>query len=149
MADRVEFHALRWALALPGAVLIGIGLYFAAIAWPGTVRSDTALPLFVAGLSMAAFGLLALTLVRRGGLQVAVDRDGIQDYRLALGPIPWARVAKVTGDGGAEGLRLVLRLAEPGAGPAEVVIRGAGLTGGTAALRQAVARLAPQVPRDW
>jgi hypothetical protein len=154
MNERVEFHAVRWLLLLPGLVLIGVGLRLATIAWPdvGAARSDTALPLLVVGLLMAVFGLWSLTLVRRGGLQVAVDRNGITDYRLDLGPIPWARVARVeqaAGGRGAEGLRLVLRHPEPEAGPGAAVIRGAGLKGGTAALQRAIARLAPQVPRDW
>lgn len=159
MNERVELHSRRRILLIPGLVLVGIGIYFAALAWPtqGAVRSDSAMPLLVIALMMVALGLWSMVRAQKAVLRVVVDHGAITDYRLNVGPIPWAVVARMeqaVGEKGIPALRLVLRPVgqdtEGGKpGRREVVIQGADLTGGLAALKLAAERLAPQVTRDW
>ena len=157
MAERAEFPESRTLNLVFGVVFVGMAVVWVVILFPRGVTRWTpeaaVLLLAIAGFLMA--GLWFLSRLRRTGVVVTVDRDGITDLRLMLDPIPWAdveRCALVTGMKGARFLQLVLRADSPAAtrlGKARVTVNDMVLTGRGRGLREAIARLAPQVPRDW
>jgi hypothetical protein len=157
MAERAEFPESRTLNLVFGVVFVGMAVVWVVILFPRGVTRWTpeaaVLLLAIAGFLMA--GLWFLSRLRRTGVVVTVDRDGITDLRLMLDPIPWAdveRCALVTGMKGARFLQLVLRPDSPAVtrlGKARVTVNDMVLTGRGRGLREAIARLAPQVPRDW
>ncbi len=172
MEDRVEFRRERWRTLIRGLGSLGIGAIFFLLWWDatyGTVtygtrffrpgRNEGGYPIVV--LVGLVIGLWDLSKLRDTSIKVAVDRDGITDFREMEGPIPWADVERIEhvvirkarGFRKPSGLRLVLR---PGLQVAvrhqkrpEFTVWEGGLDGGSLGLRQAVAGLAPQVPRNW
>lgn len=101
-------------------------------------------------------GLWRLSQPRDTAVKVCVDGNGITDFRLTAKPIPWTDVERIEAPRNVlrkGALVLVLR-----AGASTAYLGGLqrrlyvfehGLAGGTGALRAAIARLAPDVPRFW
>lgn len=163
MAVRAEFQESRTQNLVFAVVFLGMAVVWVVILFPrGVTRWTTeavVLLLAIAGFVLA--GLWFLSRLRRTGVVVTVDPHGIADLRLGPDPIPWTdveRCALVTGMKGARFLQLVLRPDSPAAarlGKARVMVNDLVLTGGMgptsrgAGVRDAIARLAPQVPRDW
>ena len=157
MAERAEFRENRKLNLVFGVVFLGLAALWAIILFPtgvpGVNRDTTALLLAIA--AMAGFGLWRLSRLRRTDVVVVVDRDGIIDLRLIPDPIPWAEVercALVVGMKGVRHLRLILRPNSQAAarlGKRQVAVNDLVLSGGGWGVRGAIARLAPQVPRDW
>lgn len=171
MDERVEirrdqFKALIFALACLGGGAAACGWYL----WAWVNHIDLRRPyggggggegLIFVGLLAVGFGLWGLWKLGDSRVKVAVDRQGITDFRLADVPIPWTEVERVehmvirkTLDFRRyRCLRLVIRANShlPGLylGRREVLIWDSGLKGGDQALKEAVSRLAPQVPRNW
>lgn len=107
------------------------------------------------------YGLWKLSKRDDKSVQVAVDRHGITDFRVADVTVPWAEVERIEhfiarearGFPKPRGLRLVIRanshLQGWYLGRREAVIWEGGLTGGDHELREAISKLAPHVPRNW
>jgi hypothetical protein len=135
---------------------MGLGLMGLVL---GTQQWEDSAPVMVVavvlGVLMVGFGLIDLNKRGRTGVQVAVDRAGITVAEKGPDPIPWAEVERceiVVGAKGASWVRLHLRPGSPTAarlGTTRVNIHDRILTGGARGLRQAIPRMAPQVPRDW
>lgn len=163
MVERAEFQESRTQNLVFAVVFLGLATLFAVWLFPtGIPRltgNVTVLLLYIA--AMAGAGLWFLSRLRRTGVVVAVDRNGITDLRLMPDPIPWTEVercALVTGMKGVRFLQLVLRPDSPSAARLrkhKVTVNDLVLTGGMGpgsrggGVRGAIARLAPQVPRDW
>ena len=117
--------------------------------------------MLIVGLVLVGYGLWKLSKRDDKSVQVAVDRHGITDFRVADITVPWAEVERIEhfiarearGFPKPRGLRLVIRanshLQGWYLGRREAVIWEGGLTGGGQELREAVGRLAPHVPRNW
>jgi hypothetical protein len=172
MEDRVEFRRDHLLRLMRGLGFLGIGAIFFLLWWDamyGTVTYGTRFfppsrkegSHVIVALVGLVLGLWDLAKLRDTSVKVAVDRDGITDFREMAGPIPWADVERIEhviirkarGFRKPSGLRLVLR---PGLQVAvrhqkrpEFTVWEGGLDGGALGLRRAVARLAPQVPRNW
>jgi hypothetical protein len=163
MAERAEFQESRTQNLIFAIVFLGMAVVWVVILFPrGVTRWTTeAVVLLLAIAAFAAAGLWFLSRLRKTGVVVTVDQDGITDLRLGPAPIPWAdveRCALITGMKGARFLHLFLRPGSPAAarlGKDRVLVNDLVLTGGMGptsrghGLRDAIARLAPQVPRDW
>lgn len=156
MAERAEFRRNRRLFLAFGVVFLGLAAVFLAVLFPsGIPRLDanTAI-LLLAVAAMAGFGLWSLFQLRKTGVIVVVDQDGITDYRQMRTAIPWSDVERCELPSSIEAkhLRLVLRPDSPTAiqfGKQKVVVNDLVLTGGGKGVRGAIARLAPQVPREW
>lgn len=157
MAERAEFQESRTQNLILGVVFLGLAVIWAIILFPrGVIRwTPEAAVLALATAAFAGVGLWFLSRLRRTGVVVTVDGYGITDLRLGPDPIRWTdveRCALVTGMRGARFLQLVLRPDSPAAarlGKVGVTVNDMVLTGRGRGLREAIARLAPQVPRDW
>ncbi|HEV2555643.1 MAG TPA: hypothetical protein VGV17_17955 [Bosea sp. (in: a-proteobacteria)] len=167
MEERVEFRRNPWHIFSVGIAFIAVGAALISWYWwkPVIVRWDGSrshqFGLAVIGLIGVGCGLWELLKLGNLGVKVMVDAHGITDLREWDAPIPWPAVERIdhiplrqalrylkTG-----GLCLVMR-ADPETRlplprPREVLIWEGELTGGAIDLRQAIARLAPQVPRNW
>jgi len=157
MSERAEFQESRTLNLVFGVVFLGMAGLWVVLLFPTgvpTLNRDTTV-LLLAIAAMAGFGLWSLWRLRKTGVIVVVDRDGITDLRLMPDPIPWAEVERCelqVGIKGATHLRLVLRPDSRAAarlGKSKVVVNDLVLTGGGRGVRGAIARLAPQVPRGW
>lgn len=158
MSERVEFSYNNEQLGRSGFGFIIMGLGLMGLVF-GTTRWEDNAPLLVlsvvVGVPMIVIGLIELNKRRRVGVQVVVDGAGITDVRLGPHPIPWAEVERCEwgrGPKGSSWLRLILRPgseAERRLGKNRVNIQDATLTRGPDGVRKAIARLAPQVSRDW
>jgi hypothetical protein len=158
MTEREEFTYSTEALGRTGFGLIILGLFLMGLGL-GATRWEENAPFMVlsvvVGVLLIVFGLIELNKRRRTGVQVVVDRQGITDIRLSPDPIPWDEVHRCEwgrGPKGSSWLRVVLRSGSQAAarlGKAQVNIQDAALTRGPDGVRRAIARLAPQVPRDW
>ena len=172
MEDRVEFRRNQLRTLIRGLGGLGIGAFFFLLWWDamyGTVTYGTRL--FSPGRKEGGYpivalvglviGLWELAKLRDTSVMVAVDRDGITDFREMAGPIHWADVERIEhviirkarGFRKPSGLRLVLR---PGLQVAvrhqkrpEFTVWEGGLDGGALGLRRAITKLAPHVPRNW
>jgi len=156
MAEQAAFHLNRVLSLALGVVFLGLAGVFAAVLFPsGLTRLDgTTGTLLLAVAAMAGFGLWCLADLRKTGVIVMVDRNGITDLRLMADPIPWDEVERCTLVRGPRTryLWLVLRPGSQAAqklGRQKVPVNDLVLTGGGRDLRGAIARLAPQVMRDW
>jgi len=157
MAERAEFQESRTQNLVLAVVFLGLAALFAVVLFPSGIRSLTreATVLLLYTAAMAGVGLWFLSRLRRTGVVVAVDRDGITDRRLMPDPIPWAEVDRCglrAGFKGVRHLQLILRPDSPAAarlGKSQVIVNDLVLTGGGSGVRGDIARLAPQVPRDW
>jgi hypothetical protein len=165
MQDRVELLLnRRWALILGLSSLVFAG--WAAWEWwfytygTGDWRDRTGVRgpggLIVVAVFAAGYGLWELGRSGDRTVQVAIDRDGITDFRLSAAPIPWADVARIDpAPKRAVNWGLVLMLRDGAPSPdrhrnrRDVFVETGRLSGGAGALRAAIARLAPQVPRFW
>lgn len=157
MAERAEFQESRTQNLVFAGVSLGMAVVWVVILFPdGVTRWTTeavVLLLVIAGFVLA--GMWFLSRLRRTEVVVVVDRDGITDLRLRPDPIPWAEVARCELQVGMKGithLRLALRPDSAVAaqlGKQKVVVNDMVLTGRGRGVRGAIARLAPQVPRDW
>ena len=158
MTEREEFRFDKGQLGTNGIGLILIGLGLMGLVF-GTQRWEDNAPIIVLsvvlGVPMIVLGLIELNKRGRTGVQVVVDGDGITDVRLGPDPILWDDVARCEwgrGQRGASWVCLRLRPGSPAAArlrKASVRINDRILTHGSPGLRNAIARLAPQVPRDW
>lgn len=158
MTDREEFTYDKAQLGTNGIgfILMGLGLMALVL---GTQRWEQNAPFMVLsvvlGVPLIVFGLIDLTRRGRTGVQVAVDRDGITVAAKGPDPIPWAEVERCDwghGPRGATWVRLQLRQGSPAVarlGTTSVRINDRILTQGSPGLQAAIARLAPQVPRNW
>jgi hypothetical protein len=157
MAERAEFQESRTQKLVFGVVFLGMAVVWVVILFPTGVSTLTreAAVLLLAIAAFAGAGLWFLSRLRRTGVVVTVDRDGITDLRLGPDPIAWdevERCALVAGMRGVRHLRLILRPDSQAAarlGKRQVAVNDLVLTGGASGVRLAIARLAPQVPRDW
>lgn len=157
MDEREEFQESRTQNLVFAVVFLGMAVVWVVIVFPDGVtrwtREAVVLLLAIAGFVLA--GLWFLSRLRRTGVVVVVDRDGITDRRLMPDPIPWAEVARCELQPGIKGfthLRLALRPDSRAAaqlGRQKVVVNDLVLTGRGRGVRQAIARLAPQVTRAW
>ncbi|WP_439572964.1 hypothetical protein [Phreatobacter sp.] len=156
MSERVEFYLNRRLLLVLGIVLIALAGLFAVWLFPtGLPELDgntAGLLAFIA--AMAGFGLWVLSDLRKTGVIVVVDKHGITDGRLMPTPILWHEVERCALVSGYRGDHLQLVL-HPGSRAAtqlsrrKVTINERVLWGEVDGVRGAIARLAPQVPRDW
>jgi hypothetical protein len=158
MTDREEFTYNQTQLRTNGIgfILMGLGLMALVLF---TTRWEQNAPIMVVsvvfGVPLIVFGLIDLSRRRQTGVQVTVDRDGITVAAKGPDPIPWAEVERcdfVIGGKGATWVRLTLRWGSPAAarlGTTSVRIYDRLLTQGPPGLQVAIARLAPQVPRNW
>jgi hypothetical protein len=172
MEDRVEFRREQRPTLIRGLGFLGIAAIFFLLWWDATYGTVTYGTRFfppsrkegshiIVALVGLVLGLWDLAKLRDTSVKVAVDRDGITDFREMAGPIPWADVERIEhviirkarGFRKPSGLQLVLRAGSQARlrhqKTPEVTIWEMGLDGGSPGLRQAVARLAPQVPRNW
>ncbi|HMO07679.1 MAG TPA: hypothetical protein PKD10_08530 [Paracoccaceae bacterium] len=157
MEQREVFRLNRAQSLILGLMLLGIAVWMGFVTFPlGSRPMDiNAWGLVVATAAFAGGGLWFLARLRNTAVQVVVDREGITDFRVMPDPIPWAEVERCelyTGMKGGSHLRLALRPGSQAAnriGKTRVVVNDMEIEGGTRDLRQAIARLAPQVPRDW
>ncbi len=157
MDERAEFQESRIQNLVFSVVFLGMAVLWAVVIFPDGVtrwtRESVVLLVAIAGFALA--GLWFLSRLHRTGVVVVVDRDGITDRRLMPDPIPWAEVARCELQPGIKGgwhLRLALRPESRAAaqlGKQKVVVNDLVLTGRGRGVRSAIARLAPQVPRDW
>lgn len=157
MDERAEFEESRTQNLLFAIVFLGMALLWVVWLFPRGIpawnRDTVVIVLAIA--AMAGTGLWFLWRMRKTGVVVVVDRDGITDRRLMPDPIAWAEVERCelqVGLKGATFLRLVLRPDSPAAarlGRHKVLVNDLVLTGGSRGVRGAIARLAPGVPRDW
>lgn len=165
MQDRVEFTLNgRWTLILGLASLVVAG--WAAWEWwyyiygTGDWRDYNGRHgpggMIVVAVIAAGYGVWELSRLGDRAVKVAIDRDGITDFRLSDTPIPWADVERI--DPAPKravnrGLFLMLRAGAPSPdrhrGRRDVFVEANRFSGGEGALRAAIARLAPQVPRFW
>lgn len=158
MTERAEFEIDRAAVGTGGIILVVLGLLVLSVPF-WLPRFDTGIAVLSTGLGLAIIGLGIYTFRHRNvtGVQVVVDRDGITDLRLSPDPIPWSEVERlgltVMNGRFAPRLKLILRPGSPLIAArfrnGTVVINDTTLRGHTNGLRAAIARLAPQVPRDW
>jgi hypothetical protein len=157
MTERVAFHFNR---PLIGAVVLCIGLCTLGFAFApiGPVGSDPRnIGLVHAIIVVVCLGFLLqyLRYLLDSRAQVVLDRDGITVTRALDAPIPWTQVERVemTGKGQYAKPRLVLTADSPLARERlfrhRIVIHDSLLVDGRRGVRQAIARLAPQVPQDW
>lgn len=156
MSQRFEFRLNRRLLLVLGIVLIAVAGLTAMWLFPTglpELNGNTAVLLaYIA--AMAGLGLWVLSHLRKTGVMVVVDRHGITDVRLMPDPILWSEVERcelVYGYRG-DNLRLVLHPRSRAAtqlGKRRVAINERMLSGEVDGVRAAIARLAPQVPRDW
>jgi hypothetical protein len=167
MEDTVEFRRNPWHIFNVGIAFIAVGaaliVWFwwkPAIEWWDRSRKSP-FGLAVIGLLVVGCGLWELLKLGNLGVKVMVDAHGITDLREWDAPIPWSAVERIDHiplrqalrHWKTRGLRLVMRT-DPEASTSlskrrEVLIWEGELTGGAIDLRQAIARLAPQVPRNW
>lgn len=158
MTEREEFTYVKARLRAGGFLFIVMGLGLMGLVL-GTARWEDNAPIMVVsvvfgGLSIV-LGLIKLAKLGKTGVQVVVDRTGITIAERGPDPIPWAEVERcelVRGGRGGDWLRLRLRAGSATAarlGRVKIDIHDHVLTGGALGLRRAIARLAPQVPRDW
>lgn len=156
MADRAEFSINRVQSLVFGLLFLALAAVFTVRLFPAGIPSlngDTVFLLMVIA-AFAAVGVWFLMRLGKGGVVLVVDREGITDLRLMPGPIPWDEVerCRLTRTVKAQVLELLLRPDSRSArrlGGQRVVINDMVLAGGGRAVRGAIARLAPQVPRDW
>jgi hypothetical protein len=158
MTERAEFEIDRGRVGTSGILLCVLGLLVLSVPF-WLPRFDTGIAVLSTGLGLAIIGLGILTFRLRNvtGVQVVVDRDGITDLRLSPDPIPWSEVERLgltlLNARAAPRLKLILRPGSPLIAArfrsGTVVINDTTLRGHTNDLRAAIARLAPQVPRDW
>lgn len=157
MSERAEFQESQTLNLVFGVIFLGMAAGLVAWLFPTGVpilNWDTTV-LLLAIAAMVGVGLWSLWRLRKTGVIVVVDRDGMTDLRLMPDPIPWAEVERCelqVGFKGATHLRLVLRPDSRAAarlGKHKVVVNDLVLTGGARGVRRAIARLAPQVPRAW
>lgn len=158
MSEREEFTFDRAQLSINGFgfILMGLGLMGLVL---GTQRWEDNAPLMVvavvAGVPLIVFGVIDLNRRGRTGVQVAVDREGITVAEKGPDPIPWAEVERCAfgqGPRGASWVDVRLHPGSPAAGrlgTTRVRVNDRILTNGAPGLRRAIARLAPQVPRNW
>jgi hypothetical protein len=166
MEDRVEFRRDAWHIFSVGMGYIAVSALLIVWYWwvPVLVRGDGSrshqLGLVFAGLIAIGFGIWELLKLFDGRVKVVVDRDGITDLRAWDVRVPWSAVERIDQiplrqalrSGEIRGLRLVMQADPTGCAPRprhEMLIWEGGLTGGTMDLRQAIAQMAPQVPREW
>lgn len=156
MTEREEFTVDKARLGTTGKFLIFLGLACLAVLFLLPQAEAPIIVVFVVA-SAASIGLGLKDLLTRGqtGVQVVVDAEGITVLRLGPDPIPWAEVERcelVIAGRGTSWVRLHLRHGSPTAarlGTGKVSIHDMALIGGIRGVRQAIARLAPQVPRNW
>lgn len=165
MAERIEFtRSQGWMLTL-GLFYLVVGGWIGWVWWNYTYgtwdqRSYTGRygtsTLILPALGCAAFGLWELS--RLGGrvIKVAVDREGITDFRFTDKPIPWAHIERIEAPRGilrTSTLVLVLRAGTPsahlGGWQRKLYVLERGLARDRGALRAAIDCMAPQVPRFW
>lgn len=157
MTERAEFTESRTQNMVFGIVFLALAALFWVVLFPTGVpelNGNTAVLLAAIG-GFAGFGLWSLSRLRKTGVVVVVDKDGITDTRLMPDPIPWAEVERcelVTGFKGARFLQLRLRPDAPSAarlGKSKVLVNDLVLTGRGRGLKNAIKLFAPQVPREW
>jgi hypothetical protein len=158
MSEREEFSFDKGQLGMNGFGFSIMGLGMMGLAF-GTQRWEDDAPvivlLIVLGVAMIVAGLIDLNKRRRTGVQVAVDREGIYIAERGPDPIPWTEVERLAygvGGKGSTWVSLHLRPGSPTAarlGKTSLRVYDRLLTDGSPGLRQAIARLAPQVSRDW
>ena len=157
MAEREEFQESRTQNLVFAVMMLGVAVLWAVMIFPDGVtrwtREAVVLLLAIAGFALA--GLWFLSRLRQTEVVVTVDRDGLTDRRLMPDPIRWTEVERCELQPGIKGgrhLRLALRPDSAAAarlGRQRVVVNDMVLTGRGYGLRGAIARPAPQVPRDW
>jgi len=155
MTERAEFAFDPARLRASGLGMIFLGVLALAMIPAGVAEGPVLVICVVLGLASVGIGVKQLHNRGKIGAQVVVDRDGITDIRISPDPIPWADVQRCEvgiGPKGSNWLRLVLRTGsatEARLGKSRVNIQDTQLMNGRLGVRLAIARLAPQVPRDW
>jgi hypothetical protein len=166
MEDRVEFRRDAWHIFSVGMGYIAVSALLIVWYWwnPVIVRWDGSRShqswLIFLGLLGVGCGLWESSKLFDRRVKVVVDRDGITDLRAWDVPVPWSAVERIDQIPVRQalrywktrGLRLVMQADPTGCARRprhEMLIWEGELTGGTMDLRQAIARMAPQVMRDW
>ncbi len=156
MSEREEFTYDKARLTASGAFQIGLGLAVLGCLFilPQAVPPIIAVFVVIGG-ALVVMGLRELGKRGQTGVQVALDAEGITATRHGADPIPWTEVERCElgrAPRGRSWVRLRLRPGSQAAarlGTVKVNIYDHALAGGELGLRRTIARLAPQVPRDW